>query len=57
MQLGLLTIVMVNKAILPVGETVIDVLIFFVVVTTLWSGAAYVYEWGRRAKEQQEHQI
>ncbi len=58
MQLGLLTIVMVSQAILPVGKTVIDALIFFVVVTTLWSGTSYVYEWGRRAKEQQgERQI
>ena len=58
MQLGLLTIVMVNKAILPVAEPMIHVLIFFVVVTTLWSGASYVYEWGRRTKEQnREHQI
>jgi len=57
MQLGLLTIVMFDKAIVPVGETVIDALIFFVVVTTLWSGTSYVFEWGRRAKEQQgEHQ-
>lgn len=59
MQLGLLTIVMVNKAVLPVAESVINVLIFFVVVTTLWSGTSYVYEWGRRAKKQQggEHRI
>jgi len=41
--------VVLSMSLLPLSELLIDSLIYFVLVTTLMSGADYVWTWGRRA--------
>ena len=48
LQLALVTAVMFGKVVfLP--EALVLMLIYATALTTLWSGSAYIWEWGRRA--------
>ncbi len=44
-------LVVLSMSLLPLPELLIDGMIYFVLVTTLLSGADYVWTWGRRAVE------
>ena len=50
-QLALATILLANQSILPVGEILIELLVFLALLTTLWSGCEYVYIWSQKAKK------
>jgi len=42
-------LVVLSMSLLPLAEWLIDGMIYFVLVTTILSGADYVWRWGRRA--------
>ncbi len=42
-------LVVLSMSLLPLPALVIDGMIYFVLVTTLWSGADYIWTWSRRA--------
>ncbi len=48
LQLALVTLVLLSK-VLPLPGSVLQALIYATAVTTLWSGGAYLWKWGRRA--------
>lgn len=48
-QILLVFAVMFSRGIQALPSTWIDVLLYAVVVTTVWSGLGYVWTWGRRA--------
>lgn len=50
LQLTLVAAVLFSKAVLPLPEALLAVLIYGTGVTTLWSGCAYLWVWGRRAR-------
>lgn len=50
MQLLLVCAVIVHYGLLPLPETVLSGLIAVTTLTTLWSGAAYIWQWGQRAR-------
>ena len=50
-QLVLATILLANQSIFPVENSLIELLIFFALLTTLWSGFSYVYIWKQKGKK------
>ena len=48
-QLVLVLAVLFNRGIAPLPESVLAALIYLTALTTLWSGAAYVWKWGQQA--------
>lgn len=51
LQLLLATLLLADQSIFSVGETTIQILVFFATLTTLWSGIAYVVIWSDKAKK------
>lgn len=49
-QILLILAVMFSQAMQVLPGMVLDVLLYAVVITTVWSGAGYVWKWGRRAR-------
>lgn len=49
LQLALIAVVLFSKAVLPLPEALLAGLIYGAGLTTLWSGCAYLWVWGRRA--------
>jgi len=50
LQLTLVAAVLFSKAVLALPETMLALLIYGTGFTTLWSGCAYLWEWGQRAR-------
>lgn len=50
LQLVLVAAVLFSKAVLPLPEALLLVLIYGTGVTIVWSGSAYLWEWGGRAR-------
>ena len=49
LQLALVAVVLFSKAVLALPEALLILLIYGAGLTTLWSGCAYLWEWGQRA--------
>ena len=50
LQLTLVAAVLFSRALLALPEALLTVLIYGSGLTTLWSGCAYLWAWGRRAR-------
>lgn len=49
LQLMLVAAVLFSQAVWPLPGTLLTALVFGTGLTTLWSGCAYLWVWGRRA--------
>ncbi len=45
-QLVLVCAIIIHYGLIPLPEAVLDTLIYLTALTTIWSGAAYVWRWG-----------
>lgn len=52
MQLILVCAVIVHYGMIPLPETLLTGLIVLTALTTVWSGAAYIWQWSQRARRQ-----
>lgn len=57
MQLSLVLAVIANHGIMPLPAQLLAILIGLAALTTVWSGAAYVWRWGHAAWRQRHHTI
>ena len=49
LQLGLVFVIIVHRGLLPLPGWLVSGLFYLTAATTVWSGMAYVWHWGRAA--------
>jgi len=57
LQLTLVCAVIVHYGVTPTPTGLLTGLIYLTALTTVWSGAAYVWQWSRRARKQGQNRI